>query len=112
MSNNSIEAKRKREQNMVNQMIKLYCKKNHNDQNADGLCDECRNLLEYSQKRSEKCPFMEIKTFCNNCSVHCYSSEMREKIRNVMRFSGPRMLIYHPITCIWHGITGLKVKKN
>jgi|GEM_PF-6124803 len=28
MSNNSIEVKRKREQNMVNQMIKLYCK-NH-----------------------------------------------------------------------------------
>jgi hypothetical protein len=27
---------------------------------------------------------------------------MREKIRAVMRFSGPRMLLYHPITAIRH----------
>ena len=37
---------------------------------------------------------------------------MKEKIRNVMRFSGPRMLIYHPVTCIWHGITGIINKKT
>ena len=40
MSNNKLELKRKREQNMVNQMIRLYCKKNHKDQSADGLCEE------------------------------------------------------------------------
>lgn len=112
MSNNKLELKRKREQNMVNQMIRIYCKKNHKDQSADGLCEECKALLEYSKKRSERCPFMETKTFCNNCTVHCYSPEMKEKIRNVMRFSGPRMLIYHPVTCIWHGITGIINKKN
>ena len=112
MSNNKLELKRKREQNMVNQMIRLYCKKNHKDQSADGLCEECKALLEYSKKRSERCPFMETKTFCNNCTVHCYSPEMKEKIRNVMRFSGPRILIYHPVPCIWNGITGIIYKKN
>ena len=79
MSNNKLELKRKREQNMVNQMIRLYCKKNHKDQSTDGLCEECKALLEYSKKRSERCPFMETKTFCNNCTVHCYSPEMKEK---------------------------------
>ena len=39
---------------------------------------------------------METKTFCSNCRVHCYRSEMREEIRKVMRFSGPRMFFYHP----------------
>ena len=102
MSNNSIEVKRKREQNMVNQMIKLYCKKNHNDQNADGLCDECRNLLEYSQKRSEKCPFMETKTFCAFCKTHCYSPTRREEIRAVMRYSGPRMMLTAPVATLHH----------
>ena len=29
---------------------------------------------------------METKTFCSNCRVHCYRSEMREEIRKVMRF--------------------------
>ena len=28
--------------------------------------------------------------------------EMREKIRQVMRFSGPRMLLYHPALALWH----------
>ncbi len=27
---------------------------------------------------------------------------MKEKIKTVMRFSGPRMLIYHPIMAIRH----------
>ena len=40
---------------------------------------------------------MESKTFCSNCRVHCYCPDMREKIRMVMRFSGPRMLFYHPV---------------
>ena len=46
--------------------------------------------------------FMENKTFCSNCRVHCYKPEMREKIREVMRFSGPRMLLCHPILAVWH----------
>lgn len=32
---------------------------------------------------------METKTFCSNCKVHCYKPEMREKIRDVMRFPAP-----------------------
>ena len=27
---------------------------------------------------------------------------MRDKIREVMRFSGPRMILYHPIEAIIH----------
>ena len=63
MSNNKLELKRKREQNMVNQMIRLYCKKNHKDQSADGLCEECKALLEYSKKRSEDVLLWKRKPF-------------------------------------------------
>lgn len=45
---------------------------------------------------------METKTFCSNCKVHCYRPEMREKIRVVMRYSGPRMLFCHPILALRH----------
>jgi hypothetical protein len=37
---------------------------------------------------------------------------MREKIREVMRFSGPRMIFYHPITAIRHVIESKKGKRN
>lgn len=57
-------------------------------------------------------PFMETKTFCSNCKVHCYKPEMREKIREVMRYSGPRMIFHHPAAAIRHVILTKKEKKQ
>lgn len=105
-----IQKKRQREQYVVAEMIKLYCNRNHGSKKE--LCPECRELLEYAAARSEKCPFMEQKTFCSNCRVHCYKPEMREKIRKVMRFSGPRMIFVHPILAIRHVLESKKEKKR
>jgi hypothetical protein len=102
--------KREREKELVSQMIALYCKKQHHTTGT--LCPECAALRDYARQRSEKCPFMESKTFCSNCKVHCYKPEMREKIREVMRFSGPRMIFHHPITAIRHVMESKKEKRN
>ena len=106
----SIESKREREKKMVSQMIALYCRKNHGTK--DTLCPECAALNLYARQRSDKCPFMETKTFCSNCKVHCYKSEMRGKIRMVMRFSGPRMIFYHPVAAIHHMIETKKEQRR
>ena len=86
---------------LVSEMIALYCRRQHKTQ-KDTLCPDCRALNNYALTRIDRCPFMETKTFCSNCKVHCYKPDMREKIREVMRFSGPRMLFYHPIMAIRH----------
>ena len=104
------EKKRRREQQVVAEMIALYCRKNHGTGRKDELCSECRELCDYSQARSEHCPFMEQKTFCSNCRVHCYKPDMRERIREVMRFSGPRMIMYHPVMALWHLISSAREK--
>lgn len=96
----NIQTKREREKAMVSEMIALYCRKQHGRKN--GLCPECAALDTYARLRSDKCPFMETKTFCSNCKVHCYKPEMREKIRAVMRFSGPRMIFHHPVAAVRH----------
>lgn len=96
---------------MVSQMIALYCRKQHHT-GRNELCDECKALSDYAVMRSDKCPFMETKTFCSNCKVHCYKPEMREKIRKVMRFSGPRMIFHHPIAAMRHVIETKKEKKR
>jgi hypothetical protein len=80
-------------------MIDLYCRSQHGD---DRLCAECSELLAYSNERLDKCPFQERKTTCAKCPVHCFSPEMRDKIRIVMRYSGPRMLRSHPILALRH----------
>lgn len=102
--------KRKKEQLIVEEMIALYCHKMHRTERKEGLCPDCRNLCEYAKSRSEHCPYMEQKTFCSNCKVHCYKSDMRVRIREVMRFSGPRMIFYHPGMAMWHLITS-KIEK-
>lgn len=106
----NVDDKRTREKRMVSQMIALYCQKNH--RTKDGLCPECAALADYARQRSDKCPFMESKTFCSNCKVHCYKPEMREKIRAVMRWAGPRMLPVHPVLSIRHVAVTLKAKRE
>lgn len=106
-----LETKRQREQQVVGQMIRLYCQKKHGTQKG-ALCPDCTALESYAQHRTEKCPFMESKTFCSNCRVHCYCPDMREKIRMVMRFSGPRMLFYHPVLAIRHLVESTKEKRR
>lgn len=99
--------KREKEKEIVKLMIEIYCHKKHH---IDGLCDECKELLEYSNMRTDKCPFMETKTFCSNCRVHCYRGDMKEKIKEVMHFSGPRMIFHHPVLAIKHMIESKKEK--
>lgn len=94
------EDKRKKEKEVVSLMIQIYC---HNHHHTKGeLCDSCQKLDDYARARVDHCPFMETKTFCSNCKVHCYAPNMREQIRTVMRYSGPRMLFHHPIMAIRH----------
>ncbi|MGN1156691.1 MAG: nitrous oxide-stimulated promoter family protein [Agathobacter sp.] len=109
MSRSKIDSKREREIKAVALMIQIYCKKKHGTKK---LCPECAQLLQYATERSEKCPFMETKTFCSNCKVHCYKPDMREKIREVMRFSGPRMMFHHPIMAVRHVMESKREKKK
>lgn len=109
--NQKTEEKRQREKKIVTQMIGVYCHSKHGT-GKKVLCPECQKLADYACLRSDKCPFMETKTFCSNCKVHCYQPEMREKIREVMRFSGPRMLFHHPVAAIRHVIESRKEKKR
>lgn len=87
------------EKRIVEHMIRLYCRRREGNHE---LCDACSELLAYAHARLSRCPFGEQKTSCRRCTVHCYKPSMRERMKKVMRFSGPRMLIYAPIEAIRH----------
>lgn len=103
--------KRQREKHVVGVMIRLYCKRNHRE-GGKHLCSDCAALLDYAHARVDACPFMETKTFCNQCKVHCYRPQQREKIRAIMRWSGPRMLFVHPVLAVRHLIETKKAKRQ
>lgn len=93
-----------REKKTVKAMIHIYCRRHHETHRV--LCDECAELLVYAHERLDRCPFQEGKTTCAKCPIHCYRPAMREQIRKVMRFAGPRMLWRHPVLALYHLIDG------
>ena len=124
MAASELAAKRVEEAEMVSQMIALWCRGHHAGvaRAADAphvrlglsdvaLCPACAELRAYALGRIGRCPHMGTKTFCSVCPTHCYRPEMRERIREVMRWSGPRMLMYRPVPAIRHAIVTVKAKR-
>lgn len=80
-------------------MIRLYCRRH---EGHAALCNDCEALLDYALTRLSRCPFGNDKKSCRRCRIHCYSPSMRERIRAVMRYSGPRMIFFAPLETIKH----------
>ncbi len=70
----------------VKRFIEIYCNTHHGSDNGN-LCPECSDLLNYASTRLEKCPY-DPKPKCKDCQTHCYKPGYREKIKEVMKFSG------------------------
>lgn len=87
------------EKELISIMIKIY-----EDDNKIDLSE----LREYALKRIEHCPRKDEKTFCSSCPIHCYQKEYRQKIKQVMKYSGKRMLSRYPIITIKHLINTIK----
>ena len=97
----------KREKKTIDKMVHVYCKAHH-DAKGEELCPDCTEFLEYAFLRLDKCPFQEEKSTCGKCLVHCYQPQMREKAKEIMRYSGPRMLLHSPSLAIRHLADGRK----
>ena len=95
---NPAERRVEREWKTVQVMIRLACQNLHGG--GKTLCAGCEELRSYAERRLEKCPFAEEKPTCVKCPVHCYEAAMRERVRQVMRYAGPRMLLRHPILAL------------
>lgn len=96
----------RREEKTVAAMVRLYCHDQHGTK--EGLCADCSALLDYARTRLAHCPYQERKSTCAKCPIHCYKPAMREQMRAVMRYAGPRMLSRHPLLAVLHLIDGLK----
>lgn len=91
----------RREARTIEAMIRIYCRDKHGSQRGE-LCAECQALQDYAGLRLEKCPYQEEKTTCAKCPTHCYKPALREQVREVMRYAGPRMLLPHPGLTFMH----------
>lgn len=80
-------------------MITLYCKHRLHQENPS---EEYQQLATYACHRLSRCKYGNKKTACKDCPTHCYAPKEREQIREIMRWIGPRMIVYSPIEAIKH----------
>jgi hypothetical protein len=90
------------------QFINIYCTDLHKDQEKApavsggkvgsclestgfSYCDDCRKLLLHAVSKRVLCPF-DPKPACKKCPSHCYGPGYRERIREVMRYSGMQLI--------------------
>lgn len=65
------------------------------------LCPECTSLVNHSVLKRLKCP-LDPKPTCKKCHIHCYSSEYRSKVREIMAYSGRRLMLRGRLDYLWH----------
>jgi hypothetical protein len=107
MTTASASRRLRREMTTVRAMIALYCRAHHGTGRA--LCRNCDELWGYAQRRVDRCPYGPAKPTCVDCPIHCYVPAMRERIRVIMRWAGPRMVWRHPVLALFHLIDGRRV---
>lgn len=65
------------------------------------LCADCREFLLYAFARRLRCPLVP-KPSCKHCPVHCYRPGHRERVREIMRFSGRHLILRGRLDLLWH----------
>ncbi len=86
---------------LVERMIRLACEGEHGT--AEGtLCDACAALCDYVRARLERCPYGAEKPTCRQCPIHCYRPTERDRIKAVMRYAGPRLLLRGDLAALKH----------
>ena len=113
----SLEAKEIKDLKVLVLFTVVYCNAHHDGDKhpldpagigLDGVklanrhvCEECREFLAYAIERRLKCP-LDPKPTCKHCHIHCYRSGHREKVREIMRFSGKYLMRRGRLDLLWH----------
>ena len=114
-----IDGKKSKDIRILGNFISVFCQENHRErtkgifsakdtglQEALGnkelvLCEDCRKLLSHGTTKLLLCPY-DPKPMCKKCPTHCYAPGYRERIRQVMRFSGWYMIQHGRVDLLLH----------
>jgi Nitrous oxide-stimulated promoter len=79
--------------------------KTHNLQELTGkqprLCSGCQKLLAHALVKRTVCP-MDPKPPCKHCPSHCYRPNYRQKIQEVMKYSGRKLVMRGRVDYLRH----------
>ena len=98
---------------LIGKFVEVYCAGKHGSLERSpftlpgslgqrNLCSECAAFMEYAVSKRIKCPLEAEKPSCKHCRIHCYAAEQREKVREIMGYSGRRLMMLGRLDYVWH----------
>ncbi len=113
----SISEKEKSDIKTLIKFVEIFCRKNHDglrtpfffrlydireiEEKDISLCPDCTKLLAYGLTMRLKCPH-DPKPMCKKCETQCYKGEYKQKIREIMKFSGMYMIKHGRLDLLYH----------
>ena len=95
-----LDDKKSKDLRVLRDFVAIFCRENHRTESKNTfsvrdarLHQALGELLSHGMAKLLQCPY-DPKPMCKKCETHCYAPGYRERIREVMRFSG-RHLIKH-----------------
>jgi hypothetical protein len=118
MADSRREREVERDLKVVARFIDVYCRHQHPDSNKSpirlkthdvaricgkpvSLCAECRKLLAHAFVKRTHCP-LDPKPMCKKCPDHCYAPRYAQRMREVMKFSGRRLVLSGRLDYLFH----------
>ncbi|MFC2014847.1 nitrous oxide-stimulated promoter family protein [Chloroflexota bacterium] len=116
---NRLDRKKSKDIKVLGDFISIFCRENHGEGDRDELpikdarirdilgdkdlvlCPDCKKLMSHGIAKLMQCPY-DPKPMCKKCQTHCYAPGYREKIREVMRFSGLYMVKHGRVDLMMH----------
>jgi len=117
---NRLRLKKRKDILVLANFVNVYCRENHKETAkqtfhvADedlkvrlrglNLCPDCSRLLEHGIAKLTMCPY-DPRPSCRKCKTHCYAPGYRDKVRQVMRFSGTYLIKHGRLDLLLHYLT-------
>ncbi|MFC1991315.1 nitrous oxide-stimulated promoter family protein [Chloroflexota bacterium] len=116
---NRLDSKKSKDIKVLGNFISIFCRENHGEADRDELpikdarirnilgdkdlvlCSGCQKLISHSIAKLMQCPY-DPKPMCKKCETHCYAPDYRERIREVMRFSGLYLVKHGRVDLMMH----------
>lgn len=109
----TMSRQQKKDIRLIGKFVEVYCAGRHGSSGRSTfqlpaglgqrrLCSECGQFLAYAMAKRIKCPLEAEKPSCKACRIHCYAPAQRERVREIMAYSGRKLLLRGRLDYLWH----------
>ncbi|NVN90169.1 MAG: nitrous oxide-stimulated promoter family protein [Desulfuromonadales bacterium] len=109
----TVEKRQKRDIRLIGSFVQVHCSGRHGSVRRSSyplpaglgdilICPDCAHFMKYVVTKRLNCPLEAEKPSCKHCRIHCYAAAERKKIREIMAYSGRRMIMRGRLDYLWH----------